>query len=269
VGHARRRFAVYVLIQTVTTPQSVGTGDFVQAERAGLAAIVEACRRQGVGRLLTVGLIGADPEARNAWVRARGQNDRFLLTSGLAVTILRAGLIAGIGGVGFDGVLAAAGKGVAKIRGTGRRRWSYIAVEDLVGYLVAALDEPDAYGKAFDVGSTEAPTYRELIERTSAALRRPPPSDRPRSLDPARTARPGDRASAASAARRHRAALDHLADDLVADPLPVRSILPRHLHGWEDVLRLIGPAAGWPPVPGRLSPDLGTSSRSRNRRRTS
>jgi len=105
----------YVLVQTVTGRQAAGTGDFVQAERAGLAAIVESSRRQGVGRLLTVGLIGATSDARNAWVRARAHNDQYLLSSGLDVTIPRGGLIAGIGSVGFDAVLAAAGKDVAAI----------------------------------------------------------------------------------------------------------------------------------------------------------
>jgi hypothetical protein len=139
-----------------------------RVDAAANIEVVESSRRQGVGRLLTVGLIGATSDLRNAWVRARAHNHQYLLSSGLDVTILRAGQIAGIGSVAFDAVLAAAGKGVTTIRGTGRQRWSCIAQEDLVGYLVAALDEPLAYGRPFDVGSTET--------RRTAGRARPVPA---------------------------------------------------------------------------------------------
>lgn len=98
--------AVYVLVQTVTSPQTAGTGDFAEAERGALRQIVAAAHAAGVTRLLTVGLIGAAADAPNAWVRARADNDAFLLESGLFVTVLRAGLVAGVGSAGFDALLA-------------------------------------------------------------------------------------------------------------------------------------------------------------------
>ncbi|HUX72090.1 MAG TPA: hypothetical protein VMV41_16345, partial [Cellulomonadaceae bacterium] len=164
-------------------------------------------------------------------------NDAFLLDSGLDVTVLRPGLVAGIGSVGFDTLLAVAGRTLTTVHGSGLQRWSYIAVDDLVGYLVDALDEIATYRRAFDVGSTEAPTYRELLSRTAAVLGRPGPRIVPIPLPLLRTLAP-------LVEHRHhlprggiRAALDHLADDLTGDPTTIRTTLPRTLLTWETAVR--------------------------------
>jgi uncharacterized protein YbjT (DUF2867 family) len=199
--------------------------------------IVAAARAAGVTRLLTVGLIGATADAPNAWVRARATNESFLLDSSLNVTVLRAGLVAGVGSVGFDSLLTAATKRHPTIRGTGRQRWSYIAVDDLVRYLVAALDLPTTYDRAFDVGSTEAPTYRELLSRTAALLDRPAPRVIPIPLALLSVFAP------LVARRQHlppgglKAAIGHLGDDLTGDPMTIRAALPGPLLDWDAAVR--------------------------------
>ncbi len=94
--------AVYVLVQTVTSRQPAGAGDYAEAELQSVVGIAAAARRAGVRRLVTVGLIGASAEARNPWVRSRARIEAELLASGLEVTVLRAGLVVGVGGTGFD-----------------------------------------------------------------------------------------------------------------------------------------------------------------------
>ncbi len=229
--------ATYVLVQTVTSPQAAGTGDFAEAERRALARIVAAAHAAGVSRLLTVGLIGASRHAPNAWVRARADNDAFLLDSGLEVTVLRPGLVAGVGSVGFDRLLAAAGRTLTAVHGRGHQRWSYIAVDDLVGYLVDALDEVATYRRAFDVGSAEAPTYRELLSRTAAVLGRPTPLVIPVPLPLLRTLAPLVERRRRLPRGGIRSALDHLADDLTGDPTAIRTVLPRPLLTWEAAVR--------------------------------
>ena len=71
--------AVYVLAQTVTARQPAGSGDFADAERRATQRLVAAAHRASVRRLLTVGLIGAGPDAANPWVRSRVAVERQLL----------------------------------------------------------------------------------------------------------------------------------------------------------------------------------------------
>ncbi len=234
--------AVYVLVQTVTAPQQPGTGDFAAAERAATARILAAMSRQGVRRLLTVGLIGARPDAPNAWVRARAELETLLLGSGRDVTVLRAGLVVGRGSVGFDGLLDAADRRVARIRGRGHQRWSFVALDDLVRYLVAALDEPRTVGHAFDVGSVEAPTYRELLRRTAELLGRPEPRVAVTPLWLLRAAAPLVERRQRLPRGGLRAAAAHLGDDLVGDPVPIRAVLPLGLTSWDDAVRAAVPA---------------------------
>ena len=80
--------------------------------------------------------------APSAWVRGRWQTERFLLESGLDVTVIRPGQVVGVGGMGFDMMMAQARKRVAIVMGGGRQRMRNIAIEDLVHYLAGVLDDP-------------------------------------------------------------------------------------------------------------------------------
>ena len=221
--------AVYVAVQTITRAQGPGAGDFAKAELRGLSEVAAACHRAGVRRLIVVGLIGTQAEAANALVRARARGEALLFGSGLDVTVIRPGLIVGRGSVGFDGLLAAARRRVAVIRGGGRQRWRPIGSDDLVAYLEGLLEEPASYGRAFDVGTDELVPYDALVDATADALGRP----HPRKLHvPLLALRP-----LAGLLERMRglptgglrAGLDHLGDDLVGDPVPIRQLMPRQL----------------------------------------
>jgi uncharacterized protein YbjT (DUF2867 family) len=219
--------AVYVSVQTVTSRQPSATGaGFAEAEDTGLQNIVAASRATGARRLVALGVIGTSPTADGAWARARAATEQWLVTSGLDVTILRPGLVVGVGSVGFDGLVAAARKPIAIVRGHGRQVWRTIAIEDLVSYLLAVLDEPRTSGQVYDVGGDELLTYDQLVDATAHVLGRRPPSKLHLPL--------GLLASVAGLLERVgrlpggglRAAIDHLNDDLVGDPRPIRAVLP-------------------------------------------
>ena len=217
--------AVYIAVQTITRAQGPGSGDFAEAELSGLAEIVAACARTGVRRIVAVGLIGTRADASNAWVVARARGETLLFESGLDVTVIRPGLIVGGGGVGFDGLVAAARRRVAFIRGAGTQRWRPVALEDLVAYLVGVLDRPATYGRALDVGTDELVRYDDLGDATADVLGRPRP---PKLHLPLALLRPA--AGVLERVRRLppgglRAGLDHLGDDLIGDPRPIRSLV--------------------------------------------
>ncbi|MHB8958117.1 MAG: SDR family oxidoreductase [Candidatus Limnocylindrales bacterium] len=238
--------AVYIAVQTLTRAQGAGSGDYAEAELRGLAEVAAACRRSGVPRLVAVGLIGARADAPNAWVRARAEGEALLFASGLEVTVIRPGLVVGRGGVGFDGLVAAAGRRVAVVRGPGRQLWRPIALDDLIAYLVGVLDEPASYGRALDVGTDELASYDDLLDETAEVLGR----RRPRKLHlPLAALRPvaGLLELAGGLPQGGlRAGLDHLGDDLVGDPGPIRQMLPRPLLAFREAAdrALRAPGAG-------------------------
>jgi len=229
--------AVYVLVQTITTQQPLGPQRFDEAERAGLETIINAARSRGVNRILTLGLIGTSIESECHWPRERAKNERFLLDSGLDATIFRPGLIVGRGGHGFDMLLAAANRRISPIIGSGRQKYSYLALDDVVAYLVDALDESGTMGRAFDVGSTEAPSYRELVVRTSNLLGRKPsilisiPLPVLRMIAPLLELIQHVPRGGLSAAIEY-----DFEGNLVGDTEPIRNILPRRLLTWDEAV---------------------------------
>jgi uncharacterized protein YbjT (DUF2867 family) len=229
--------AVFTTAQTVTSRQPAGAGDFATAERRATDRLLAAAERHAIGRVVAVGLIGARPDADSAWVRSRARIEQQLVAGPVEATVLRAGLVVGSGSVGFDGILAAARRPLAVILGSGRQHWSYIALADLVGYLVDAADSPAAAGRVLDVGSEEAPTYRELVARTAALLGRPAPRVVGVPLGAVHALAPLLERAKGTPAGGLAAAAEHLGDDLVGDTRPARALLPRELTGWEDAVR--------------------------------
>lgn len=103
--------AVYVSIHTLA-PQHADTAnqDFMDIEMKGLQNIVQACRLHQVPRLIYVTSLGISANSKDAWTRGRWKTQDYLLSSGLDVTVIQPGMIVGIGGQGFNMVLANAQK---------------------------------------------------------------------------------------------------------------------------------------------------------------
>lgn len=99
----KRVDAAYISIHTLS-PQRTKTAQqgFMDVEMNGLHNIVKACLMHGVGRLIYVTSLGIAPDAPSTWLRERWHTEQYLLKSGLDVTVIRPGLIVGLGGHAFD-----------------------------------------------------------------------------------------------------------------------------------------------------------------------
>lgn len=222
---------VYFLAQTVTSRQSSRI-DFRELEQLAVEGLLRASAEAGVARIVSIGLIGASPAADNPWVRSRAGLEEIMHGSGIGTTVLRPGLVVGSGGYGYESLRRTAGHRFGVLIGSGAQRWSYIAIDDLVAYLIRVASVEEALGRSFDVGSEEAPSYRELVARLAAErggrtslVRIPPGLVRP--IAPIVERRGGLARGGVGAA------IDHLGDDLVGNPLPIRELLPLPLMGWE------------------------------------
>ena len=239
--------AVYISIHTISPqPHGAAGAGFMDIEIAGLENLLAACRAQGVRRLIYVTFLGVDAASANAWVRGRARAEQLLLTSGLDATCLRPGQIVGRGGRGFDAMVVQARKTIAVTFSPGRQRMRNIAVSDLIYYLIGVLEEPLAYGQAFDVGNDEVLTNNQMVDIVAAAQGRRPPVlklSAPRGLmgflSPLFEGRLG------LAKGTLKAALSSLGMDAVGDPRPIHALLPRPLLTYRQAVdrALAEPAA--------------------------
>ncbi len=220
--------AVVIAIHTLSPqPGSDGRSGFMAVERRGLENVIAAAKASGVRRIVYVTSLGIAPEGPGAWLRERWQAEERLLGSGLDVTVIRPGHIVGIGGRGFDAVVAGARRRLAVTLVGDRPMFRTIAVDDLVEDLIGVLHHPEAAGRRLDVGGDDVLSVNRMIDIVAGLLgRKPPPKLRiPRLLLRAIAPLAGRLAKLPPGA--FPAFVEGLDADSIGDPAPIRAMLPR------------------------------------------
>jgi uncharacterized protein YbjT (DUF2867 family) len=149
---------------------SMGRGDdFVARDRTAaqnFAAAAEAC---GVRRIVYLGGLGSSAERLSAHLRSRQETGALLAATGVPVVELRASVIVGSGSLSFEMVRSL----VERLPVMLCPRWvrvltQPIAVEDVVAYLVAALELPAGQGSVFEIGGPDVLSYGDLMRELAA-----------------------------------------------------------------------------------------------------
>ncbi|NYJ08826.1 NAD(P)H-binding protein [Petropleomorpha daqingensis] len=164
VGSLRRALegveAAYYLVH------SLGDADFESKDAQGARSFAQAAADAGVRRIVYLGGLGEDGEGLSRHLRSRRQVEQLLGATGVPVTVLRAGIVVGHGGVSWELTRQL----VAHLPVMVTPRWVHtrtqpIAVADVVRYLVGVLEAPEAEGRVFEVGGPEVLTYAQMLTR--------------------------------------------------------------------------------------------------------
>jgi uncharacterized protein YbjT (DUF2867 family) len=152
--------AAYYLVHSLDSP------DFQEKDAQAARSFGRAASDAGVRRIVYLGGLGNDSDDLSAHLRSRRQVERLLADGGVPVTVLRAGIVIGHGGVSWEMTRQL----VAHLPAMITPRWVHtrtqpIAVADVVRYLVGVLTVPEAEGRAFDVGGPEVLEYLEMLTR--------------------------------------------------------------------------------------------------------
>lgn len=229
--------AVYVSIHTLA-PQQKGTADmgFMEIEMRGLKNIVEGSRVQGVRRLIYVTSLGISAASKDAWTCGRWNTQQYLLNSGMDVTVIQPGMIVGIGGQGFNMMLANAQKRNALVLGNGKNKFRCIAIDDLVYNLIGVLNEPKAYGQVYEVGNDDVLTSDELIDAAADVTGHSHPKKIHIPLGLIRFAAPLIELIAKSPKGSIKGALGGMGADLIGNPSAIRKLLPRKPLSYKEAV---------------------------------
>ena len=142
--------------------------DFVQEDAAAARSFGRAAADAGVRRIIYLGGLGDDSDDLSDHLRSRREVERLLGEGGVPVTVLRAGIVVGHGGVSWEMTRQL----VAHLPAMVTPRWVHtrtqpIAVADVVRYLVGVLEAPEAEGRVFEVGGPDVLEYLEMLTRVA------------------------------------------------------------------------------------------------------
>jgi uncharacterized protein YbjT (DUF2867 family) len=158
----------YYLVHSLSDPE------FRRKDAAAAAAFGQAAARAGLQRIIYLAGLGDDADALSAHLRSRREVERLLGAAGVPVTVIRAGIVVGHGGISWELTRQL----VENLPGMITPRWvatrtQPIAVDDIVRYLAGVLELPEAAGRVFEAGGPDVLRYSTMLSRVAAIQGRP------------------------------------------------------------------------------------------------
>ncbi len=139
--------------------------DFERRDAAAARAFGAAAAEAGVRQIVYLGGLGADNERLSPHLRSRREVEGILGEGGVPVTVLRAAIVVGSGGISWELTRQL----VKNLPAMVVPKWvstltQPIALDDVVRYIAGVIDHPDALGRVFEIGGTEQLTYLEMLQ---------------------------------------------------------------------------------------------------------
>ena len=160
--------AAYYLVHSLSDPE------FRRKDAAAAAAFGQAAAGAGLQRIIYLGGLGDDADALSAHLRSRREVERLLGAAGVPVTVIRAGIVVGHGGISWELTRQL----VENLPGMITPRWvatrtQPIAVDDIVRYLLGVLELPETAGQVFEAGGPDVLRYSTMLSRVAAIQGQP------------------------------------------------------------------------------------------------
>jgi uncharacterized protein YbjT (DUF2867 family) len=144
---------------------SLEADDFEHKDADAARAFGVAAAEMGVSRIVYLGGLGEDDGTLSAHLRSRREVEGLLGEGGVPVTVLRAAIVIGHGGISWELTRQL----VAHLPVMLGPRWvntrtQPIALPDVVRYLVGVLDAPQSAGRVYDVGGPDVLRYVDMLK---------------------------------------------------------------------------------------------------------
>ena len=155
----------YYLVHSMTSATR-----FEEQDRRGAGNFAAAAREAGVRRIVYLGGLGAGSDL-SSHLTSRQEVGRILADSGVQTIEFRASIVIGSGSLSFEMLR----KLVERLPVMITPRWvrtkaQPIAIEDVLDYLVAALDVEVEGSAVFEIGGADQVSYEELMREYARQL---------------------------------------------------------------------------------------------------
>ncbi len=161
----REAEAAYYLIHNMT----LGRG-YTQMETRAARNFAQAAAAAGVKHIIYLGGLADSSSRISSHMRSRIETGKALRSAGVPVTEFRAGVILGNGSASFEMIRFMA-ELLPVIPGPlwMNNKTQPIAEQNVMDYLIAALENPEGRGQVYEIGGPRVFAYRELMETFARA----------------------------------------------------------------------------------------------------
>jgi uncharacterized protein YbjT (DUF2867 family) len=144
---------------------SLDDADFEAKDAAAASAFGKAAADAGVRQIIYLGGLGADGPDLSPHLRSRREVEGLLGEAGVPVTVLRAAIVVGKGGVSWELTRQL----VKNLPAMVVPKWvdtltQPIAVDDVIRYLAGVVDRPEALGTIYEIGGPDQLTYQKMLQ---------------------------------------------------------------------------------------------------------
>ncbi len=148
---------------------SLADADFARKDTLAAREFGQAAAAAGVQRIIYLGGLGDEREQLSAHLRSRREVERMLAAGGVPVTVLRAGIIVGDGGISWELTRQLVEHLPAMITPQWvSTRTQPIAIDDVIRYLIGVLIRPESAGAVYEVGGPDVMRYSDMLRRVAA-----------------------------------------------------------------------------------------------------
>lgn len=216
---------------------SLDSKEFERLDAEAARAFGRAAAEAGVQQIIYLGGLGSEADQLSLHLRSRREVEGFLADAGVPVTVLRAGIIVGSGGISWEMTRQLVDHLPAMVTPRWvRTKTQPIAIADVVRYLVGVLDEPQAKGRVFEIGGPEVLQYVTMLRRVAKIKNRrllivPVPL-----LSPALSSRWLALVTNVDT-QAGRSLIDSMANEVVVCDDSIRSIVPFEAMGYDEAVR--------------------------------
>jgi len=142
---------------------SLDDADFERKDAEAARGFASAAAEQGVKQIIFMGGLGDDGDL-SAHLRSRREVEGLLGETGIPVTVLRAAIVVGAGGISWEITRQL----VKNLPAMVVPKWAAtktqpIALDDVVRYLVGVCGKEAALGEVFEIGGPDQLTYIEML----------------------------------------------------------------------------------------------------------
>jgi uncharacterized protein YbjT (DUF2867 family) len=150
---------------------SLDDNDFERMDAEAAKGFGLAAAASGVHQVVYLGGLGKDDVELSPHLRSRREVEKLLGSAGVPVTVLRAAIVVGAGGISWEMTRQL----VKNLPAMVVPRWADtrtqpIAIDDVVRYLAGVIGVEKTFGQVYEIGGADRLTYVQMLQDAADAI---------------------------------------------------------------------------------------------------